>query len=167
MGGRVGHPQPARFADDKSRPAAAGSGGSGAPPNNQNSQTPSKLEPLRERRSFDSLDIVRRPKEIPVSVLEALRSWRYAKAQPTAAVRRAQSRSAVKLVLTTGACMAAMVLIVIPLLTLEADARGGGGGGGHGGGMAAADMVAVDMVAVDTAQALAGMAAGLAGTTAE
>ena len=32
---------------------------------------------------------------------------------------------------------------------------------------AAADMVAVDMVAVDTAQALAGMAAGLAGTTAE
>jgi len=33
--------------------------------------------------------------------------------------------------------------------------------------MAAADMVAVDMVAVDTAQALAGMAAGLAGTTAE
>ena len=102
-----------------------------------------------------------------MSVLEALRSWRYAKAQPTAAVRRAQSRSAVKLVLTTGACMAAMVLIVIPLLTLEADARGGGGGGGHGGGMAAADMVAVDMVAVDTAQALAGMAAGLAGTTAE
>src|SRR5438093_2631276 len=83
MGGRVGHPQPARFADDKSRPAA-GSSGSGAPPNNQNSQTPSKLEPLRERRSFDSLGIVRRPKETPVSVLEALRSWRYAKAQPTA-----------------------------------------------------------------------------------
>ena len=43
-----------------------------------------------------------------MSVLEALRSWRYAKAQPTAAVRRAQSCSAVKLVLTTGACMAAM-----------------------------------------------------------
>jgi len=35
------------------------------------------------------------------------------------------------------------------------------------GDMEAADMVAVDMVAVDTAQALAGMAAGLAGTTAE
>jgi hypothetical protein len=73
-----------------------------------------------------------------VSVLEALRSWKYGKAQPTAAVRRAQSRSAVKLVLTIGAGMAAMVLIVVPLLTLEADARGGGGGGhgggGHGGG---------------------------------
>ena len=71
-------------------------------------------------------------------ILEALRSWRYGKAQLTAAVRRAQCRSAVKLVLTTGACMAAMVLIVVPLLTLEADARGGGGGGhgggGHGGG---------------------------------
>ena len=64
-----------------------------------------------------------------MSVLEALRSWKYDKAQPTAAVRRAQSRSAVKLVLTIGAGMAAMVLIVVPLLTLEADARGGGGGG--------------------------------------
>jgi LTXXQ motif family protein len=72
-----------------------------------------------------------------VSVLEALRSWKYAKAQPTAAVRRAPSRSAVRLVLTTGACLAAMLLLVVPLLTLEADARGGGGGhggGGHGGG---------------------------------
>jgi LTXXQ motif family protein len=40
--------------------------------------------------------------------------------------------------LTTGACIAAMLLLVVPLLTLEADARGGGGGGhgggGHGGG---------------------------------
>jgi hypothetical protein len=73
-----------------------------------------------------------------VSVLEALRSWRYAKAQPAAGVRRAQSRSAVSPVLTTGACIAAMLLLVVPLLTLEADARGGGGGGhgggGHGGG---------------------------------
>ena len=72
-----------------------------------------------------------------MSVLEALRSWKYAKAQPTAAVRRAQFRSAVRLVLTTGACLAAMLLLVVPLLTLEADARGGGGGhggGGHGGG---------------------------------
>ena len=73
-----------------------------------------------------------------MSVLEALRSWRYAKAQPAAAVRRAQSRSAVSPVLTTGACIAAMLLLVVPLLTLEADARGGGGGGhgggGHGGG---------------------------------
>jgi hypothetical protein len=73
-----------------------------------------------------------------VSVLEALRSWRYAKAQPTTGVQRAQSRSAVSPVLTTGACMAAMLLLVVPLITLEADARGGGGGGhgggGHGGG---------------------------------
>jgi hypothetical protein len=72
-----------------------------------------------------------------VSVLEALRSWKYAKVQPTAAVRRAQSHSAVRLVLTTGACLAVMLLLVVPPLTLEADAKGGGGGhggGGHGGG---------------------------------
>ena len=71
-----------------------------------------------------------------MSVLEALRSWRYANGQPAAAVRRAQSRSAVSTVLTTGACIAAVLLLVVPLLTLEADARGGGGhgGGGHGGG---------------------------------
>src|SRR5262245_48576671 len=73
-----------------------------------------------------------------MSVLEALCSWRYAKAQPTAPVRRVQSCSAVRLVLTTGACMAAILVLVVPLLTFEADARGGGGGGhgggGHGGG---------------------------------
>src|SRR5258706_6163217 len=87
-------------------------------------------------RSFDSKSIVRRRnrRKTPVPILEALRSWRYGKAQLTAAVRRAQCRSAVKLVLTTGACMAAMVLIVVPLLTLEADARGGGSGGPGGGG---------------------------------
>ena len=85
------------------------------------------LEPLSKRRSFDRIDIVRRRdrRKTPVSVLEALRSWRNGKVQPTASVRRAQSRSAVKLVLTTGACTAAMLLIVVPLLTLEADARGG------------------------------------------
>src|SRR4051812_22096739 len=97
-----------------------------------------------EIERFDSIDIVRRRdrRKTPVSILEALRSRKYAKAQPTAAVRRAQSRSAVGLVLTTGACLAAMLLLVVPLLTLEADARGGGGrhgggglgGGGHGGG---------------------------------
>jgi LTXXQ motif family protein len=67
-----------------------------------------------------------------VSALEALR--KYAKAQ--SAAPRAQSRRAVRLVLTTGACIAAVLLLVVPLLTLEADARGGGGhgGGGHGGG---------------------------------
>jgi LTXXQ motif family protein len=71
-----------------------------------------------------------------VSILEALRSWRYAKAQPTAGVGRAQSRTAVRPVLTTCACMAAMLLLAVPLLTLEAGARGGGGhgGGGRGGG---------------------------------
>src|SRR5262245_23937541 len=72
-----------------------------------------------------------------MSVLEALRSWRYAKAQPTAGMRRAQSRSAVRPMLTTGACIAAMLLLVVPIITLEADAKGGGGGhggGGHGGG---------------------------------
>src|SRR3954451_11656544 len=77
-----------------------------------------------------------------MSVLDALRSWRYAKAQPTAGVRRAKSRSSksrssVRPVLTTGACMAAMLLLLVPLITLEADAKGGGGGhggGGHGGG---------------------------------
>ena len=67
-----------------------------------------------------------------MSALEALR--KYAKAQ--SAAPRAQSRRAVRLVLTTGACIAAVLLLVVPLLTLEADARGGGGhgGGGHGGG---------------------------------
>jgi hypothetical protein len=71
-----------------------------------------------------------------LSAVEALRSWRYAKGRPDAAVRRVQSRSAVSAVLTTGACIAAVLLLVVPLLTLEADARGGGGhgGGGHGGG---------------------------------
>ncbi len=67
-----------------------------------------------------------------MSALEALR--KYAKAQ--SAAPRAQSRRAVRPVLTAGACIAAVLLLVVPLLTLEADARGGGGhgGGGHGGG---------------------------------
>ena len=71
-----------------------------------------------------------------METLEALRSWRYAGAQSAAAGRRAQFRSVVSPVLTTGACIAAVLLLVVPLLTLEADARGGGGhgGGGHGGG---------------------------------
>src|SRR5438132_2951349 len=67
-----------------------------------------------------------------MSALEALR--KYAKAQ--SAAPRAQARRAVRPVLTAGACIAAVLLLVVPLLTLEADARGGGGhgGGGHGGG---------------------------------
>src|SRR5215510_7417762 len=83
---------------------------------------------IRRRRAGDR-------RKAPVSVLEVLRSWRYAKAQPTTGARRAQSRSAVRPMLTICACMAATLLLVVPLLTLEADARGGGGhGGGHGGG---------------------------------
>src|SRR5262249_62218493 len=83
---------------------------------------------IRRRRAGDR-------RKAPVSVLEVLRSWRYAKAEPTTG--RAQSRSAVRPILTICACMAATLLLVVPLLTLEADARGGGGGrggGGHGGG---------------------------------
>jgi hypothetical protein len=37
-------------------------------------------------------------------------------------------------VLTAGVCTAAILLLAVPLLTLQADARGGGGGGGRGGG---------------------------------
>src|SRR5260221_8932497 len=91
------------------------------------------VEPLSKRQSSNGWDIFRRPdrRKTPVSALEALR--KYAKAQSTAP--RAQSRRAVRPVLTTGACIAAVLLLVVPLLTLEADARGGGGhGGGHGGG---------------------------------
>jgi LTXXQ motif family protein len=73
-------------------------------------------------------------RKVSVSALEALRSWRYAKAQPTVAVRRVQSGSAVTPMLKAGACIATTLLLIVPLLTLEADARGGGGGGGHGGG---------------------------------
>jgi hypothetical protein len=71
------------------------------------------------------------------ALLEALRSGEFCEIQPTGAVRRAQSRIAVRRPFATGACIA-ILLLVLPLLTLEADARGGGGGGhgggGHGGG---------------------------------
>src|SRR5262245_16465195 len=93
--------------------------------------------PPSKRRSFSILAIVGADRKTPVSVLEVLRSWRYAEAQPVAPVRGAPSRKAVLPVLTTGACMAATLRLVVPLLTLEAGARGGGGGdggGGHGGG---------------------------------
>src|SRR4029450_4008795 len=60
-----------------------------------------------EIERFDSIDIVRRRdrRKTPVSVLKALRSLKYAKAQ--VAAPRAQSRRAVRPVLTTGACLAA------------------------------------------------------------
>ena len=60
-----------------------------------------------------------------MSVLETLRSWRYAKAQSAAAARRAQFGNAVRPVLTTGACLVAMLLLVVPLLTLIANPRKG------------------------------------------
>src|SRR5262245_33394689 len=90
-----------------------------------------------------------------MSVLEALRWWRCAKARPSAAPLQAagyggggprtesgrpeavqgaaRSSLAKRPVLTAGACTAMMLLLAVPLLTLEADARGGGGRGGGGG----------------------------------
>src|SRR5262249_23883023 len=51
------------------------------------------------------------------------------------AARRAQCCSDVTPVLTVTLCVTAMLLPIVPLLTIEADARGGGAGGaGHGGG---------------------------------
>jgi LTXXQ motif family protein len=69
-----------------------------------------------------------------MSALEALRRWSYVKLHPTVKAPRSAFRGTVKLVFSAGACIAVMLLLVVPLLTLEADARGGGGGGGHGGG---------------------------------
>jgi LTXXQ motif family protein len=78
-----------------------------------------------------------------MSGLEALRLCRYAKVQPTAAAQpaarqlvqrwyRGQGGAAAS---RAGVCTVAMLLLVVPLFTHEADARGGGGGfGGHGGG---------------------------------
>jgi len=43
-------------------------------------------------------------------------------------------RSLARSVVTASGCMAATLLLLVPLLTLEATARGGGGGGGRGGG---------------------------------
>src|SRR5262245_66679713 len=87
----------------------------------------------------------------PMSQYEALRSWRYADGQPTAAQAAQQlaqrwyrgrgggaatpSRAsrAKRPASMAGVCTVAMLLLVVPLFTLEADARGGGFGG-HGGG---------------------------------
>src|SRR5207253_1298241 len=67
---------------------------------------------------------------------------------------------------------AAMVLLVVPLLTLEADARGGGGGrgggrghaagiGGHGGGIGGHGGADADVVGGQQAAALEKYRAGL------
>src|SRR5215510_6793195 len=92
----------------------------------------------------------------PMSQFEALRSWRYAKGQPTAAQAARQlaqrwyrgraggaatpSRASrgKRPASMAGVCTVAMLLLVVPLFTLKADARGGFGGhgggfGGHGG----------------------------------
>src|SRR2546428_2276904 len=79
----------------------------------------------------------------PMFGLEALRSCRYAKVQPTAAAQPAARQLVQRwyrgrggaAASRAGVCTVAMLLLVVPLFTLEADARGGGGGfGGHGGG---------------------------------
>jgi LTXXQ motif family protein len=79
-----------------------------------------------------------------VSALEALRPRSYVNLHPTVKAPRSEFRSTVKWVFSAGACVAVMLLLAVPLLTPEADARGGGGGGhggggggGHGGGFGA------------------------------
>jgi LTXXQ motif family protein len=68
---------------------------------------------------------------------ETAESHSRSKAEPAASAASKlgkRARSFISPVLTTGICLAAMLLLIVPLLTLEADARGGGGGGGRGGG---------------------------------
>src|SRR5262249_4670870 len=91
----------------------------------------------------------------PMSQFEALRSWRYAKGQPTAAQAAARQLAqqwyrgrgggastparasrAEHLASMAGVCTVAMLLLIVPLFTLEADARGGGFGGGRSFGVA-------------------------------
>src|SRR2546430_15852187 len=72
-----------------------------------------------------------------MSGLQALPSRKYPDVQPAAPATpasRARRRGSM-----AGVCIVATLLLVVPLFTLEADARGGGGGhgggfGGHGGG---------------------------------
>jgi LTXXQ motif family protein len=88
----------------------------------------------RKTEFMGSIVRQRKRRKRRVSALEALRPWSYVKLHPTVKAPRSEFRSMVKLVFSAGACLAVMLLLVVPLLTLEADARGGGGGGGHGGG---------------------------------
>src|SRR6516165_6206258 len=94
-----------------------------------------------------------------MSALQALPSWKYPNVRPTASALQAavqllarpwyQGRGAAAATPASlarrrgpmaGVCTVATLLLVVPLFTLEADARGGGGGhggfGGHGGGFA-------------------------------
>jgi LTXXQ motif family protein len=86
-----------------------------------------------------------------MSGLEALPSWKYPNVRPTAAQQLAllwyrgrgvaaatPASRAKRPASMAGVCTVAMLLLVVPLFTLEADARGGFGGhgggfGGHGG----------------------------------
>src|SRR6266446_428222 len=96
-----------------------------------------------------------------MSGLQALPSWKHPDVRPTAPALQAaaqllarpwyRGRGAAAVTLASlarrrgsmaGVCTVATLLLVVPLFTLEADARGGGGGhgggfGGHGGGFAA------------------------------
>src|SRR5262244_1218399 len=89
-----------------------------------------------------------------MSGLQALPSWKYPNVRPTAPALQAAAQqlarpwyrgrgiaAATRASLANrrgsmaGVCAVAMLLLTVPLFTLEADARGGGGGfGGHGGG---------------------------------
>jgi hypothetical protein len=69
-----------------------------------------------------------------MSGLEALPSWKYADVRLTA-LRASRAKRPASM---AGVCTVAMLLLIVPLFTLEADARGGFGGhgggfGGHGG----------------------------------
>src|SRR6516162_5391177 len=81
-----------------------------------------------------------------MSALQALPSWKYPNVRPTAAQQLAQpwyrgrgiaavtpASRARRRGSMAGVCAVAMLLLAVPLFTLEADARGGGFGG-HGGG---------------------------------
>src|SRR5215813_2440438 len=51
---------------------------------------------------------------------------------PMSALQRSSATSPINPALKTGLCIAATLLLIVPLLMVEADARMGGGGGGRG-----------------------------------
>src|SRR5258708_3679043 len=96
---------------------------------------------LHMSQSHDIRDCIvgrRGPRTAPMSALQMSTlphscSRAEAVAPQRAAVKPNKlTRSFITPVLTTVVCIAAMLLLIVPLLTLEADARGGGGGGGAG-----------------------------------
>src|ERR1700747_1432184 len=96
-------------------------------------------------------------RKAPMSGLQALPSWKYPNVRPTAPALQAAAQQiarpwyrgrglaaakrasrARRRGSMAGVCIVATLFLVVPLFTLEADARGGGGGhgggfGGHGG----------------------------------